>query len=186
MSQATENKYIENKQIEHELAGKYLSFMLGGEEYGVRILKVREIIAFQDITPLPRMPEYIKGVLNLRGRIIPVIDLRMKLGVNCPEITAHSCIVVLEVETSTDSETLAQIGCIVDTVSEVLDIKSQHMAAAPRFTGSLSTAFILGLGKIPNKDKVVALLDIDQILSSADVIELAQQVAEEGAVNLID
>ncbi len=174
MSQA-----IETQPVEHELSGKYLSFMLGGEEYGVRILKVREIIAFQDITPLPRMPDYIKGVLNLRGRIVPVIDLRMKLGVNTPEITAHSCIVVLEVETSAEDETLAQIGCIVDTVSEVLDISSEHMADAPRFTGSLDTAFILGLGKLPNKDKVVALLDIDHILLTAEVIELAKQVANE-------
>ncbi|MFT4542771.1 MAG: purine-binding chemotaxis protein CheW [Planctomycetota bacterium] len=173
------SQVIENNQVEHVLAGKYLSFMLGGEEYGVRILKVREIIAFQDVTPLPRMPEFIKGVLNLRGRIVPVIDLRMKLGVSCPDITPHSCIVVLEVEAAGDSETLAQIGCIVDTVSEVLDINSEHMAPAPRFTGSLNTSFILGLGKIPNKEKVVALLDIDQILSSAEVIELALQVAEE-------
>ena len=176
MSQA-----IDSDPVEHELSGKYLSFMLGGEEYGVRILKVREIIAFQDITALPRMPDYIKGVLNLRGRIVPVIDLRMKLGVSTPEITAQSCIVVLEVETSSDDEALAQIGCVVDTVSEVLDISGEHLAEAPRFTGSLDTAFIMGLGKLPNKDKVVALLDIDHILSTAEVIELAKTVAGDEA-----
>lgn len=164
---------IEDLTVNGEsLSGKYLSFLLSGEEYGVRILKVREIIAFQDVTPLPRMPEYIQGVINLRGRIIPVVDLRIKLGLPAPEQTSQTCIVVLEVEGGVDGE-LAQIGCVVDTVNEVLDIKSELLEAPPRFLGSISTGFILAMAKIPEKDRVVALLEIDKVLVSHEILELA-------------
>jgi len=160
------------------LAGKYLAFLLQGAEYGVRILKVREIIAMQDVTPLPRMPEYIEGVINLRGRIIPIVDLRLKLGMEAPERTAQTCIIVLEIVRSAESE-IAQIGCVVDTVSEVLDIKSNQVEPPPRFGTAISTVFLLGLGKIEEKNKVIALLDIDTVLANSEIAEIAQHVSGE-------
>lgn len=159
-------------EVDSSLAGKYLSFLLSGEEYGVPILDVREIIAYQDVTPLPRMPAYIRGVINLRGRIIPVVDLRLKLGMQAPEKTNMTCIVVLEVDSTGDGE-LAQIGCVVDTVNEVLDIKAEYLEAPPRFLGAMSTDFILAMGKIPQKDRVVALLEVEKVLVSQEVLELA-------------
>lgn len=162
------------------LAGKYLSFLLQGDEYGVRILKVREIIALQDVTPLPRMPEYIRGVINLRGRIIPIADLRMKLGMEAPEDTAHTCIIVLEVRGQNEGE-FALTGCVVDTVSEVLDITSAQVEPPPRLGASISTDFILGLGKIEDKEKVIALIDIDRVLCADEVIEMIRDGAQEEA-----
>ncbi len=154
-----------------ELEGKYLTFLLAHEEYGVGILKVREIIALQDITPIPRMPDYIRGVINLRGKIIPVVDLRIKLGMNAPEFDAHTCIVVLDVLNDADG-TDAQIGCIVDTVSEVLFIAADEVDPPPKFASTINIDFIVGLGKIDERSKVVALLDIDKVLCAQEVSEI--------------
>ena len=173
MTTETTNQELSFSGLASELAGKYLSFLLATEEYGVGILKVREIIALQDITSLPRMPDYIRGVINLRGRIIPVIDLRVKLGMDVPPDTAHTCIVVLDVENAKESSS-AQIGCIVDTVSEVLDITSSQVEPPPKLGSNIDTGFIMGLGKIQDRNKVVALLDIDRVLSTADIVELAK------------
>jgi purine-binding chemotaxis protein CheW len=168
--------------IQTALSGKYLSFLLQAEEYGVRILRVREIIAIQDVTPLPRMPEYIRGVINLRGRIIPIIDLRLKLGMTAPENTAHTCIIVLEVEGQSEGE-IVQIGCVVDTVSEVLDIAAGQVEPPPRFGSSIPVDFILGLGKVgeENQEKVIALIDIDRVLSQSEVSELTREASESTA-----
>ena len=179
----SQNEITESVQVDDaqsELAGKYLSFLLQGEEYGVRILKVREIIALQDVTPLPRMPEYIRGVINLRGRIIPIADLRLKLGMQAPQDSAHTCIIVLEVEGPGEGE-VALTGCVVDTVSEVLDIAAHHVEPPPRFGATISTDFILGLGKIEEKQKVIALIDIDKVLAHDEGLELAREAADEVA-----
>ncbi|MBN1514026.1 MAG: purine-binding chemotaxis protein CheW [Phycisphaerae bacterium] len=143
----------------HDHGGKYLTFKLADEEYGVEILKVREIIGMMDITAVPRMPAYMKGVINLRGKVIPVIDLRLKFNLNEIEHTDQTCIIVMDVG--------REIGIIVDTVSEVLDIVGEAIEPAPSMGGSLDTAFILGMGKVG--DDVKILLDVDRVLTGDDV-----------------
>ena len=144
-------------------AGKYLTFALGDEDYGLEILKVREIIAMMDITSVPRTPDFIKGVINLRGRVIPVFDLRLKFGMPAVEATDQTCIIVVSLDE-------VETGVIVDRVLEVLDIPEGDIEASPSFGVDVETAFILGMGK--TNGKVTILLDIDRVLSSADVAAL--------------
>jgi purine-binding chemotaxis protein CheW len=148
--------------------GKFLTFQLADEEFGVAILKVREINKIMDITAVPQMPAYMKGVINLRGKVIPVIDLRLKFGL--PEIahTEQTCIIVVNVG--------REIGIIVDTVSEVLDIPAENVEPPPALGESAGSSIILGMGKV--NDDVKILLDIEQVLNSH---ELAQLVAAAGA-----
>ena len=145
---------------------KFLSFCLGHEEYGVEILRVREIIGIIDITPLPQTPEYVKGVINLRGKIIPVIELRSKFSLPSVDYNDETCIVVVEVSGLGGADQF-QMGVIVDTVSEVINIGQEHIESAPRFGCSLNTDYILGMGK--TKDKVIILLDIDKVLTQEEL-----------------
>jgi purine-binding chemotaxis protein CheW len=145
-------------------AGKYLTFVLSGEEYGLEILKVREINGMKAIRSVPRMPDYMKGVINLRGKIIPVIDLRLKFSMSETESTAETCIIVVDVGGSL-------IGIIVDQVSEVLDIHGEDIEDAPVVGADLESNFILGMGKA--KGSVKILLNIDKVLSGAEYDELA-------------
>ncbi len=145
---------------------KFLSFCLGQEEYGVEILRVREIIGIIDITPLPQTPDYVKGVINLRGKIIPVIELRSKFAMPFVEYNDETCIIVVEVADPTGVDQF-QMGVIVDTVSEVIDIAKEQIEPAPRFGCSLNTNYILGMGKA--KDKVIILLDIDKVLTQEEL-----------------
>lgn len=140
--------------------GKYLTFVLGGEEYGLEILKVREIIGLMEITSVPQTPVFIKGVINLRGKVIPVIDLRLKFGMEEAEPTEETCIIVVDIGG-------AMIGILVDTVSEVLHVMTDQIEPPPSFGGSIDTGFILGMGKI--KGKVKILLDIDRALSPEEL-----------------
>jgi len=140
---------------------KFLSFCLGQEEYGVEILRVREIIGLIDITPLPQTPEFVKGVINLRGKIIPVIELRARFAMDPKDYTDETCVIVVEVSDPSSDE-MFQIGAIVDNVSEVLDVTKDQIEPAPRFGGALTTDYILGMGKV--KNKVLILLDIDKVL----------------------
>lgn len=139
--------------------GKYLTFVLAEEEYGLEILKVREIIGLMDITAVPRTPEHVKGVINLRGKVIPVIDLRLKFGMQEIEHTAETCIIVVSVNE-------AEIGVLVDKVSEVLDIESDKIEDAPSFGSEVDTEFIMGMGMAD--EKVTILLDIDRVLANED------------------
>jgi len=150
---------------------KFLTFRLGKEEYGVEILRVREIIGLIDITPLPRTPDYIKGVINLRGKIIPVIELRTKFGLPPVEYTEATCVIVVDVEDSDGGEQL-QMGVIVDTVSEVLDIRQDQIEPAPRFGSSASADSIMGMGKVKAGEttKVVILLEIDRVLGGEETL----------------
>ena len=141
------------------IAGKYLSFQLSKEEYGIAILKVREIIGMVDVTPLPRTPEFVRGVINLRGRIIPVIDLRRKFGMAPSEVTNETCVVVVDV--GRDADSAFRVGCIVDTVSEVLSIGAEHFEATPRCANT-DGDYIAGLAKL--KDRVLILLDIEKVI----------------------
>jgi len=142
------------------LEGKFLTFVLSSEEYGIEILKVREIIGLMDITSVPQTPDYMKGVINLRGKVIPVIDLRMKFSMPEEEHTQETCVIVVEVNSTS-------IGIIVDSVSEVSDIAGEEIENAPKFGQDIDTSFIMGLGKV--KDKIVILLDIDSVLSSEEL-----------------
>jgi len=142
-------------------AGKYLTFALDNEEYGLEILKVREIIGYMQITAVPQTPAHVKGVINLRGQVIPVIDLRMKFGMNEAEVTEETCIIVVEI---TQSDRRFQTGIVVDHVQEVLDIAGENIEDAPQFGSNVDTQFLLGMGKVNGAVKI--LLDIDKVLGS--------------------
>jgi len=139
--------------------GKFLTFVLGSEEFGLEILKVREIIGYMDITAVPQTPPHVKGVVNLRGQVIPVVGLRLKFGMEEIEVTEQTCIIVVEID---GGEKHFQTGIVVDNVSEVLDILGEQIEDAPQFGSSVDTNFILGMGKI--NDSVKILLDIDKVL----------------------
>lgn len=147
--------------------GKYLTFVLAGEEYGLEILKVREIIGLMDITLVPKTPSYVRGVINLRGKIIPVVELRIKFGMESIENTEETCIIVVEVDRDGDS---VEIGILVDRVSEVLDIDGKDIEDPPSFGSGFDSNFILGMAKA--KDTVKILLNIDSVLSGQEVSEL--------------
>lgn len=147
------------------LAGKYLTFRLAEEGYGLEILKVQEIIGLMSITRVPRTPEFIRGVINLRGKVIPVVDLRLKFGFDKKENTDKTCIIVVQVEKTSDESVI--MGIIVDEVSEVLDIKAEQIEPAPSFGASVDTDFILGMGKA--SQKVVMLLDVDKVMSKNEI-----------------
>ena len=144
--------------------GKYLTFTLGREEYGIEILKVREIIGYMAITAVPRAPEYIKGVINLRGQVIPVLDLRSRFEMDTAEITDQTCIIVAEIN---QQGRRFNAGLVVDQVQEVLDIAGDNIEDAPQFGGDVQTDFILGIGKIGNSIKI--LLDIDKVLGNVSI-----------------
>lgn len=151
------------------LEGKYLTFALGQEEYGIGILKVREIIGYVPITPMPKSPDYVKGLVNLRGQVIPVLDLRLRFEMPAAEVTEQSCIIVVEV--CLDNR-LHHIGLIVDHVQEVLYIQNKDIDSAPQFGTAVHTDFILGIGKAGSSIKI--LLDINRIVQSNDVTELTE------------
>ena len=150
-----------------EKEGKYLTFALGPEEYGLEILKVREIIGYMEITAVPQTPHHVKGVINLRGQVIPIIELRAKFGMETVEITEQSCIIVVEAK---QAGRIFSTGAIVDHVVEVLDIAGEDIEEAPQFDSSVDTSFILGMGKIG--DTVKILLDIDKVLAGDDLSDL--------------
>jgi purine-binding chemotaxis protein CheW len=151
--------------------GKYLTFTLAGEEYGIGILKVKEIIGMMGITRVPQTPEYVKGVINLRGKVIPVVDLRLKFGMEAGEYTERTCIVVVEV--SRDGGYVF-IGIVVDSVSEVLNIRGGDIEETPDFGASLDTGYILGMAKTGAGVKI--LLDIDRVLGSVEMIRDSQML----------
>ncbi len=147
--------------------GKYLTFTLAGEEYGIGILKVKEIIGIMAITTVPQMPDYLKGVINLRGKVIPVVDLRLKFGMEAMDYTERTCIIVVEIANGGQK---VMIGILVDSVSEVLNIKGGDIEDAPNFGSRLNTDYILGMAKTGGKVKI--LLDIDRVLSVSEVVQL--------------
>ena len=147
--------------------GKYLTFSLAGEEYGIGILKVKEIIGMMPITPVPKTPQHIKGVVNLRGKVIPVVDLRLKFNMEQAETTERTCIVVVEI---LSHENKIAMGVVVDSVSEVLNIKAADIEDTPNFGSRLDTAYILGMAKTGTGVKI--LLDIDRVMKDDGANEL--------------
>ena len=152
--------------------GKYLTFALGKEEYGLEILKVREIIGYMGITAVPRTPEYVKGVINLRGQVISVVDLRAKFGMERAEKTDQTCIIVVEIRSGGRK---LSTGIVVDKVSEVLTIPADNIEDAPSFGSAVSADFILGMGKIGEAVKI--LLDIDKVLGGDEVAAIEEAAA---------
>jgi purine-binding chemotaxis protein CheW len=163
---------IENGQATSDpRAGKYLIFPLGGEEFGIRVMKVREIMGIQEITAVPQTPTYVKGVINLRGKVIPVVDLRLKFGMPEATYTEHTCIIVVQTEAGSSA---ILMGIIVDGVVEVLTLSGGEIEDTPDFGQGTVTPYLLGMAKI--KGKVKILLEIDQILTSQELNKLGALV----------
>jgi len=166
------NKLVEkNNEVssaQQDLIMKYLSFLLGDKSYAISILKIKEIIEYGTVTPIPKMPDFICGAINLRGKLVPVIDLLERLGNGKSEIGKRSCIVIVEIAFG---ENILNIGVIVDAVSRVMDFKKSDIESAPSFGGTIETNFIEGMGKVD--DEFVIILNIDCILSLGDLTLLA-------------
>ena len=145
-------------------ASKYLTFKLADEDYGISLLKVREIIGMMPITSVPRTPEFVKGVINLRGKVIPVTDLRLRFAIRENDYTDRTCIIVVEVD---GQDTPVQIGIVVDAVTEVLPVKAEEIENAPEFGASVDTAYILGMANMEGGVKI--LLDIDRVLTATEM-----------------
>ena len=155
--------------------GKHLVFLLGGASYGIPILTVLDINGLMEITPIPKTPEFIKGVINLRGKVIPVMDLRLKFGMPEKEYDKQTCIIIVNVFVNGKDK---QIGVLVDTVSEVFDIPLTEIEAPPEYGTHSEEGFINGIGKV--KGKLVVLLNIEKVLHTDEIIKLLDKNTEEG------
>lgn len=155
MENIEEKEIAVEEQVQTVEGGKFLSFFLGKEEYAIEILKVQEIIGLMPITPVPRMPEYIKGVLNLRGKIVPVMNLRTRFGLNEIEYTEETCIIVVQ-------ENQYLMGIIVDKVSEVADIEGKQIEEVPAFGTGEQSEYLSGIGKV--KEQVKMIVDVEKVL----------------------
>lgn len=156
-----------NAVVQHEQQ-QYLTFMLGGETYAMGILAIKEIIEYGNLTEVPRMPDFIRGVINLRGAVVPVIDLGARFGKRATDITRRTCIVIIEVA---NGEGTQDIGVMVDAVNEVLEISVSEIEPAPSFGANIRADFIDGMGKI--NGKFVIILNIHQVLSVEEMATLA-------------
>jgi purine-binding chemotaxis protein CheW len=152
--------------------GKYLTFSLAGEEYGIGILKIREIIGMLPITSVPETPAFVKGVINLRGKVIPVVDLRLRFGMPNMDYTERTCIIVVEIAGPAGT---VSMGVVVDSVSEVLNIKGADIEDTPSFGTQLNTEYILGMAKVGKGLKI--LLDIENALTSTEMESLSRAAA---------
>lgn len=151
-------------QERDQRAGKYLTFALGSEEFAIQVMRVREIMGIQEITAVPQTPGYVKGVLNLRGKVVPVVDLRLKFDMRELDYTERTCIIVVQIESQ---EGKLQIGIIVDGVSEVLTLGANDIEDTPDFGSLVETPSILGLAKVKNKVKI--LLDVNMVFTAQEV-----------------
>ncbi|WP_416548785.1 chemotaxis protein CheW [Limnohabitans sp. DCL3] len=157
--------------------GKYLTFVLDREHYGLPVLKVREIMRLCPITPVPRMPAFIQGVMNLRGKIIPVIDLRERFGLPQVAVSERVCVVVVQFTPLEGGQ--QWMGMVVDAVEDVSQFNLADLELPPDFGGELDTRFIMGLAK--SKDKVITLLDMDRLLNLTEPLDLQAMVASSSA-----
>jgi purine-binding chemotaxis protein CheW len=146
---------------------KYLSFQVGTEEFAIGVLSVREIMGMQDITAVPQTPVYVKGIINLRGKVVPVVDLRLKFGISAAEYTQRTCIIVVDVA---GGSSRMLMGIVVDAVSEVLNVPPSEIEQTPDFGEGVAIPYILGIAK--SKGKVKILLDIDKVLSASEITGL--------------
>lgn len=142
-------------------AGKYLTVDLAGEAYGLAVIKIREIIRLQKITPVPQMPDHVKGVINLRGKVIPIIDLRVKFGL-AAAVTGRTCIVVVQV--ALPAGAVIPLGLVVDSVEEVVNLTDEEIEPTPEFGTQVDTGYLLGMAKV--KGQVKTLLDLDRVVAA--------------------
>ena len=152
---------------------KFLTFALAGEEYGISIMKIKEIIGMMQVTVLPQTPDYVKGVINLRGKVIPIIDLRCKFNLEQVEPSERTCIIVIESENDDQTQTL--VGLIIDAVSEVINLKGDEVEPAPTMQSNLNEQLILGLAKCESGVKI--LLDIDKVINHDELREIEQEAS---------
>ncbi len=155
--------------------GKFLTFLMANEKYGLEILKVREIMGMMAVTSIPTTPAFIRGVINLRGKVIPVVDLRLKFGIEAKEDTQRTCIIVVHLTHTAQQMTM---GIIVDEVSDVLDIDRDQIEPPPSFGANVRTDFILGMGKVDQK--VMTMLDIDRVLTEQEVALVESSAGKTG------
>lgn len=164
-----------NQAVQHmtEKEGKYLTFSLAGEEYGIGIRKIREIIGMMPVTSVPRTPEFVTGVINLRGKVIPVLDLRLRFGMEAVEHTDRTCIIVVEIQGGSGELVM---GIVVDSVSEVLNIKGSDIEDSPAFGAEFDSGYILGMAKTDGDVKI--LLDIDRVLGAGEIAKIEGRMME--------
>lgn len=155
---------------------QYLTFTLGGEMFAVAILNVKEIIEYGTVTEIPMMPGFIRGVINLRGAVVPVIDLSCRFGGKATEVARRTCIIIIEM---TEGDTKQDIGVMVDAVSEVLEIAAGEIEPSPSFGAKIRTDFISGMGKV--NGKFVIILDVARVLSVEEIAMLTQMADASGA-----
>jgi purine-binding chemotaxis protein CheW len=153
---------------------QYLTFVLGGEMYAIGILNIKEIIEYGNLTVVPMMPDFLRGVINLRGRVVPVVDLSARFGRGVAEVTPRTCIVLLEVETASEAEGVGEIGVMVDSVSEVLEIPREQIEPTPAFGAKIRTDFIEGMGKVA--DRFVVILNVGRVFSLDEIAMLSNPV----------
>lgn len=163
---------------------QYLTFTLANEVYGLEVSSTREVVDYTVITPIPKTPDWIRGVLNLRGNVIPVLDLKLRLGMGTTERTKNACILILEIEL--DGESMV-MGVLADSVQEVLEIETSQIEPPPRFGAKVSTAYIRGMGR--RAEGLFIILDIDRVFSTREVelaADCAQQAADDDKEKTID
>ena len=174
MAEAAESLQDEVEVAEDENSNEFLTFMLAGEEYGVDILRVQEIKGWDDVTSVPNMPDYIRGVINLRGTIVPIIDLRRRFDLEVLEYSGTTVVIVLKVVTEGHADRV--MGIVVDGVSDVYQVANSNMKISPEFGGSVDSEFVKSLATVG--DKMVVLLDIDHMLNSRE-LSIAEPITEE-------
>ena len=157
----------DSRSFDHELAGKYLTFSLGEEHYGLPIKPINDIIELQDYTEIPQTADYVRGVINLRGTVIPVIDLREKFGLPTTEYDEKTCIVVVNIEN-------IQTGLIIDRVEEVREFSDKEIDPSPKMSSEIQVEFIAGIGK--KEEEVYILLDIDRIIKKEELDEIKENI----------
>lgn len=160
-----------------EQTNQYLTFQLDDEVFALEISKVREVLDFSDVTKVPQTPEFMRGVINLRGSVVPVVDMRLKFGMTEAEATVNTCIIIVEVIMDDEASVL---GALVDSVQEVLDIEPDQIEPPPRIGSKLNTEFIRGMGK--HNEQFVIILDIDRVFSS-DELAIVQQLGDGATQN---
>lgn len=159
----------QHHKAKQDASQRYLTFQLGRESYGIAVLQVREIIRMQEPTVVPQMPDHVKGVINLRGKVIPVIDLRIKLELPSHENTEMTCIIVVHVKTESGSEKL--VGVVVDAVEEVLNLAGVDIEDSPDFGNNLTANYIVGMAKV--KGGIKTLLNINKVISEVPLDKLS-------------
>ncbi|ATB32906.1 chemotaxis protein CheW [Melittangium boletus] len=158
---------MSNTIEESSAATQYLSFILAGQEYALGILRVKEIIEYDTVTPVPGAPVWVRGVFNLRGSVVPVVDLTIKLGLPPATLTRRSCIVVVEVRLGGEEIVL---GLLADAIGQVIDLGPEDVAAPPAFGTPVHADYLVGMGRVAASRHFVLLLDIDKVLSTQEIV----------------